>query len=86
MPTKAKSKELTEAVSPLQEKNKTKSFSPFQVHAQCGLDLLTPITSIRRCISNLTRDKFLVKNKEKESMIDGEYNTPNHTWTLVKNN
>lgn len=41
----------------------------------------TPITSIRRAISNLTRDGYL---KRLEIKRNGMYQTPEHYWKLIK--
>jgi len=43
----------------------------------------TPLTSIRRAISNLTRDNILEKINEKRT---GLYNTDEHYWQLKSNN
>jgi hypothetical protein len=52
--------------------------SPSQVWRHYGADL-TPLTSIRRAISNLTRDGLLEKMEVK---VEGIYSHPEHLWRL----
>jgi hypothetical protein len=59
--------------------NATKSFTPFDVQKSCKLLSSTPITSIRRAITNLTLNNRLVKTNE---LKPGEYGKPNYTWKL----
>jgi hypothetical protein len=40
----------------------------------------TPVTSVRRAITNLTEQGTLRKT---DHMKDGRYGQPNHTWTLA---
>ena len=42
----------------------------------------TPITSIRRSITNLTRAGRLVRTEEK---VEGMYGRPEYVWKLAKN-
>ena len=42
-----------------------------------------PITSIRRAMTQLTKDNHLVMTEKKRN---GIYNTPNHLWELNLNN
>lgn len=41
----------------------------------------TPITSIRRSITGLTKDKVLRKTKDQ---VDGPYGKPEYRWELVR--
>jgi predicted ArsR family transcriptional regulator len=52
--------------------------SPSQVHA----DILrtSPLTSVRRSISNLTADGKLVKTERK---VQGPYGRPEYVWRLA---
>ena len=55
------------------------AFTPFDV--QKALNLMnTPITSIRRSITDLTNEGKLIKL---ESTVPGLYNRPNHQWRLA---
>ena len=59
-----------------------KKFAPHEV-----LNILfnerTPITSIRRAITNLEKDGHLIKTNHR---IKGEYGAPVHTWRLSNGN
>ena len=58
--------------------NPSGEFTPFEV--QKAIDLMhTPITSIRRAITNLTEDDELIKT---ETQKDGGYGKPNYCWKL----
>ena len=52
-------------------------WTPFEVHRI--LKLSCPITSVRRAISDLTKDGVLIKTDYKKPE---QYGTPNNTWTL----
>jgi hypothetical protein len=52
--------------------------TPFEVHDRTGLDC--PITSIRRAMTNLTKDGWLTKNVDQQRM--GKYGMRNCTWSL----
>jgi len=51
--------------------------TPFEVHRKCGLN--SPITSIRRAITNLTKEGKLVKTDRK---VIEKYGVSNYTWTV----
>jgi hypothetical protein len=53
-------------------------FAPHQIKAAIFSDF-TPITSIRRAITNLEKDGLL---KKTDHMIDGDFGAPVHTWEL----
>jgi hypothetical protein len=53
-------------------------FAPHQIKAAIFSDH-TPITSIRRAITNLEKDGFLTKT---DRMIEGDFGAPVHTWEL----
>ncbi len=53
--------------------------TPEQVWLQAGVSDATPITSIRRSLTNLTKRGELVKT---DTMKWGPYGRPCHTWTL----
>jgi Fe2+ or Zn2+ uptake regulation protein len=56
------------------------SLSPSEVHeiyCQTGRDC--PVTSIRRALTNLTKEGFLIKT---DVMKDGQYGRKEHTWKV----
>ena len=53
-------------------------FAPHQIKAAIFSEQ-TPLTSIRRAITNLEQDKFLTKTGR---MIEGDFGAPVHTWCL----
>jgi len=59
---------------------KGRRFTPFEVQERAFPN--TPITSVRRAISNLTEAGVLRKTEETR---EGRYGQPNHTWTLAPN-
>tara|TARA_R100000808_G_scaffold1469_1_gene6668 strand:+ start:1300 stop:1608 length:309 start_codon:yes stop_codon:yes gene_type:complete len=60
------------------ELNKDLSFTPFEIQdAFLSEDIRWPITSVRRALTNLTKDKIIVKTDE---LIDGGYGRPNYKW------
>ena len=63
-------------------KNRVYRLTPFQVqNIYNNFFRATPITSIRRAMTNLTTKGLLVKTDE---MSYGEYGKKNFTWTLPK--
>lgn len=52
--------------------------TPSQVHAVMSKD--TPITSVRRAITNLTNEGILTKLNDKQM---GVYGRPEHLWVLT---
>ncbi len=52
--------------------------TPYQVQVRAQLEHV-PITSVRRAMSNLTRDGHLIKNDIKKTE---RYGAPNYTWSL----
>ncbi len=57
-----------------------KSFlTPFQVKEKSNLPKRTPITSIRRSLTTLTKDGLLVKM---DRMKEGRFGSLNHCWKL----
>lgn len=64
--------------------NKRKGMTPFDVNTEYSkLYPKVPITSIRRAMTQLTKDKHLVMTEKKRN---GLYDTPNHLWELNLNN
>lgn len=57
-------------------KNKGKEFSPSEVWQKL-FDIFTPITSIRRAISDLTDEGILVKTQNQKK---GLFGRKEHTW------
>ena len=55
----------------------TKSLSPIEIHTYFKGRIL--LTSVRRSITNMTRDNLLIKTSKK---IDGKYGMTNFTWKL----
>lgn len=55
------------------------SYSPFQVLAFADLPVTTPITSVRRSMSNLTKAGLLVRLDAKRK---GNFGRNNCTWKL----
>lgn len=60
------------------EKNKNKQYSPEEIQTYCQM-ITKPLTSVRRAMSNLTKEGYLRKTKE---MKPGNYGKPVHTWEL----
>ena len=60
------------------QSNPGRRFAPHQIKAAIFSDH-TPITSIRRAITNLEKDGFLTKT---DHMISGDFGSPVHTWEL----
>lgn len=58
-------------------------FSPYEVAKSCFTER-TPITSVRRALTVLTKKGLLIRlNKQ----VHGEFDRPCHCWTLpIKNN
>jgi hypothetical protein len=57
--------------------NKGEAYTPFEIQ-QAVFTEATPITSIRRAITNLTEMEYLQKT---ETMKRGRYGKANHCWT-----
>jgi len=57
-----------------------KSWTPSEVWQNC-FDESTPITSVRRSITNLEKRGELEQTKEQR---EGFYGKPNYTWRLAK--
>lgn len=64
--------------------NPSKEFTPFQVQRELSHEFVnTPITSIRRAMTNLTEQGFLQKTNIQRK---GAYNKKNYTWRLRTKN
>lgn len=57
-----------------------KGLTPSEAHELAGLK--SPITSIRRAITNLTKDGKLQKTDDKR---EGPFGRPEYVWRLVEN-
>ncbi len=64
--------------------NPDRNLSPTQIHSifQLRYQLHSPITSIRRGLTNLTKAEKLIKT---EVMVEGNYGLKEHCWTLNTN-
>ncbi len=64
--------------------NPSRNLSPTQIHSifQLRYQLHSPITSIRRGLTNLTKDEKLIKTEVK---VKGNYGLDEHCWTLNTN-
>ncbi len=64
--------------------NPDRNLSPTQIHSifQLRYQLHSPITSIRRGLTNLTKDEKLIKTEVK---VKGNYGLDEHCWTLNTN-
>jgi len=58
------------------EKNADKAFSPEEIQTYCMM-ANRPLTSVRRAITNLTKEGYLRKTPH---MKPGNYSKPVHTW------
>tara|TARA_R110002020_G_scaffold11657_7_gene43592 strand:- start:1387 stop:1686 length:300 start_codon:yes stop_codon:yes gene_type:complete len=67
-----------EVIFDLFNKYPKEEFTPFEV--QLRLNLMCPITSVRRAISNLTKEHKLEKSSKQKL---GKYGKLNHTWHLA---
>jgi hypothetical protein len=74
---KAKSQERQ--ITLFMKANSDKSYTPFQLQDEFikGYNILFPITSVRRALTNLTSDNILIKS---DKMVIGDYGSSNHTW------
>ena len=74
---KAKSQERQ--ITLFMKANSDKSYTPFQLQDEFIKDynILFPITSVRRALTNLTSDNILIKS---DKMVIGDYGSSNHTW------
>jgi hypothetical protein len=57
--------------------NETKEFTPAEIHVILFNTMSTPLTSVRRAISNLTKVNVL---KQTEMQRVGEYGAMNYCW------
>ena len=57
-----------------------KEFTPFEIHRAVGL-VGTPLTSIRRAITNLTFDNKLIKTDNQRT---GQYGKKNYCWKRIQ--
>jgi hypothetical protein len=59
--------------------NSNNSYTPFQLQEAFITDynIVFPITSVRRSLTNLTNNNILIKS---EKTVIGDYGSPNHTW------
>ena len=78
----AKAKNQDAKIIEIFEKLTGKWATPFHIQsmykASTGIDI--PITSVRRSISNLTKEGKLLKSSL--ATVKGAYNMRNHTWTI----
>lgn len=75
-----KAKKQEERVYLIFVQNKKKGMTPFDVSKEYNkLYPNAPVTSIRRAMTKLTKEKHLVMTEKKRN---GIYNTPNHIWEL----
>ena len=58
-------------------RNAGSQFTPAEVHSAVFHNDLTPITSTRRAITNLTDDGLLAKSRRQR---EGKYGKPNYCW------
>ncbi len=81
----AKAKAQGDLILAIFKANPSRLFSPSQLHHVFNKRyfLHPPITSIRRALTNLTKDGILEKTDNK---IKGEYHLPEHTWKLATEN
>lgn len=61
--------------------NQGRQFTPFDIQAEVQEFRLTPITSIRRAMTNLTSEGRL---EQTHNMRPGQYGKLNHTWRVAK--
>lgn len=71
-----KAKSQNEMILAFFEKHPNEEFSPPQIQEALSL-YHTPITSIRRSITTLTKDGKLIKT---ENQVKGIYDKPNYKW------
>ena len=65
------------------ELNKDISFTPFEIQeAFLEEDVIWPITSVRRALTNLTKDNVLIKTDE---LVPADYGRPNYKWQWRNN-
>ena len=65
------------------ELNKDLSFTPFEIQeAFVEEDVIWPITSVRRALTNLTKDNVLIKTDE---LVPADYGRPNYKWQWRNN-
>jgi len=61
--------------------NPDKEFTPFEILDLVYPNSITPVTSVRRAMTNLTEEKHLIQTA---TMKQGPYGKPNHCWKLNK--
>ena len=60
------------------ELNEDLSFTPFEIQdAFLDEDIIWPITSVRRALTNLTKEKAIIKTDE---LVPGDFGRPNYKW------
>jgi len=59
--------------------NPASYFTPFDIQKLCMPD--TPITSVRRCMTDLTNNGYIVKSDKRKM---GDFGELNYMWTLEK--
>ena len=65
------------------ELNKDLSFTPFEIQdAFLSQDIRWPITSVRRALTNLTKDNVIIKTDE---LVPADYGRPNYKWQWRNN-
>lgn len=79
---KANAKALTqeELIHKVFKSNPKESFTPAEIHKAIG-EISCPLTSVRRAISNLTKDGKLIQTEEQRQ---GIYGKKNYCWKLNK--
>ena len=78
---KALSQEML--VKKFMELNKDLSFTPFEIQeAFVEEDVIWPITSVRRALTNLTKEKAIIKTDE---LVPGDFGRPNYKWQWRNN-
>jgi hypothetical protein len=74
---KVKAKSQQEIVYAFFKQHPMQMFTPAEVHFKTQMQC--PLTSIRRCITNLENDGYLLKTNQKQI---GNYGVPNFMWKL----
>ncbi len=76
--SRRKARNQEETIFDFFNKYPSKEFTPFEV--QIKMNLMCPITSVRRAMSNLTKEHKLEKSTIQKR---GKYGKLNHTWKLA---
>ena len=59
------------------------AYTPFEIQdAFLSQDIRWPITSVRRALTNLTKDNVLIKTDE---LVPADYGRPNYKWQWRNN-